>query len=115
MRTTCCSNEVQGRRLSDGAEKTVLISALDTFSLLIDAQRPVVFINQDRYMPSRLGILIDQHLDGHRCDGCVQGLDRWFFDLLPCHISPLHQCFSDRCIGMPFAGNLDWVDAIEAL
>ena len=66
-------------------------------------------------MSSHLGILIDQHLDSHCCDGCVKCFDRRLFDLLSGHVSSLHQCFSDRCIRMPLAGNLDGIDAIEAL
>ena len=65
-------------------------------------------------MPSHIGILIDQHLDCHRCQRGVQRLDGGLFDILPRHISPLHQRFPNRLIGMLLTGDLNGIDAVEA-
>ena len=53
-------------RLSDVTEKTLLVPLLHALSILIHTHISVVLIDQDRYMPPRIGILIDQHLYRHR-------------------------------------------------
>jgi len=53
-------------RLSDVTEKTVLVPLLHTLSILVHTHISVVFIDQDGYVPSHIGILIDQHLYRHR-------------------------------------------------
>ncbi len=44
----------------------MLVPLLHTLSILVNTHVSVVFIDQDRRVSSRFGILIDQHVYRHR-------------------------------------------------
>jgi len=93
----------------------VFVSALYALFILIDAHLPVILIDQDRDMPSEIGILIDQDLYRHRGNGRIERFDGGLFDIPARYIAPCDQSLSDHLIRMALAGNFDRIDAIKAV
>src|SRR5579875_2459208 len=100
---------------SDVTEEAALVPALHALRILVNAHAAIVLIDENRYMPPGIRVLVDQHLHRHCCQGSVERLDGWLLDILPAHIAPLDQRVANPRIGMSLAGDLDRIDAVEAL